>query len=84
MQSKLGECLTLRRLFVSFFLVRLLFFWNAKVAFQFSNFPRNSNVLFTMTKGGPSMSAKSHKKSDPKKRRKKRVETFNSYIYKVR
>lgn len=37
-----------------------------------------------MAKGGPNMSAKSTKKSDPKKRRKKRVETFNSYIYKVR
>ena len=29
------------------------------------------------------MSAKSTKKSDAKKRRKRRVETFNSYIYKV-
>lgn len=37
-----------------------------------------------MGKGGANISAKSHKKSDPKKRRKKRVETFNSYIYKVR
>eukprot|EP00591_Stephanopyxis_turris_P000099 CAMPEP_0195517998 /NCGR_PEP_ID=MMETSP0794_2-20130614/11918_1 /TAXON_ID=515487 /ORGANISM="Stephanopyxis turris, Strain CCMP 815" /LENGTH=118 /DNA_ID=CAMNT_0040646889 /DNA_START=52 /DNA_END=408 /DNA_ORIENTATION=- len=36
-----------------------------------------------MGKGGANISAKSHKKSDPKKRRKKRVETFNSYIYKV-
>ena len=37
-----------------------------------------------MTKDDKAISAKSHKKSDPKKRRRRRVETFNSYIYKVR